>query len=174
MAIEIMQKPKTKLPTWVKILLGAAIGFVLIAAGMYFYLDYSSKKVTREINDTQAQITALVNANRETEKRVLTYEAKINDFSSLVSSHQKTVNVLTFLEQKTHPEVMFKKLNFDAAKTVLSVEGKAASFTALGQQMLILKEEKVLKNINLSGIALSPKEGITFSLQLTFDSQIIK
>ncbi len=174
MAIEIIQKPKPKIPFWAKILLGSAIGLLLVAVGAYFFLDYTSKKTSQRINDTQAEINSLVIANREVENKVLTYEKKIGDFASLVVSHQKPLNILLFLEQKTHPRVRFTSFAFDSAKTSVAVEGQAASFIALGQQMLILKKETILKNITLSGLSLSENGEIEFSLQLVFDPQIVK
>lgn len=174
MAIEIIQKPKASIPLWVKILLGSAIALLLIAVGIYFFLDYTSKKITQNINDTQEEINNLMAINREIENRVLTYEKKIGDFSSLIVNHQKPLNIFSFLEQKTHPQINFTIFNFDASKTSVSVEGKASTFTALGQQLLILKKEPILKNITLSGLSISESGEIKFSLQLVFDAQIVK
>lgn len=174
MAIEIIQKPKPKIPLWAKILLGSAVALLLIAAGTYFFLDYTSKKTSQKISDTQAEVSSLMAANRETENKVLTYEKKIGDFASLVVGHQKPLSILLFLEQKTHPRVSFTSFAFDAAKTSVAVDGQAASFIALGQQMLIFKKEPILKNITLSGLSLNEKGEIKFSLQLVFDPQIVK
>lgn len=174
MAIEIIQKSKTKIPLWGKIFFGVSLVLALAAAGAYFYMNYSSQKTLQQIAETQGKIKSLVDANRDMENRVLTYQKKINDFGILLSAHQDTLNVFSFLEEKTHPEIQLTGFDFDASKMSLALKGEAKSFVALGQQILILKGENILKNITLSEIKLGEGGKVSFSLQLVFDSQIVK
>jgi hypothetical protein len=174
MAIEIISKPKTKKFTWAKILLTVDIVLVLAFGGIYLYFNISSKQTSKKIGEAQDEIILLVSSNRDIEKKALFYEKKINDFSKLFSEHQETAKIFTFLEEKTHPNVWFSKFDFSADKLSVVVSGQAASFVDVGQQLLILKGEKSLKNINLSGLSLGEKKGVLFSLQLTFDPQVFK
>jgi predicted DNA binding CopG/RHH family protein len=174
MAIEIISKPKTKKFTWAKILLTIDVVLILASGGIYLYLNISSKQTSKKINEERDEISLLVSSNKELEKKALFYEKKINDFSKLFSEHQETSKIFTFLEKKTHPNIRFSKFDFSADKLSVTVSGEAKSFIDVGQQLLILKEEKSLKNINLSGLSLGEKGGVLFSLQLTFDSQVFK
>jgi hypothetical protein len=173
MAIEIIPRPKVELPVWVIIIFVACAVLILGLGGSYFYFEQGSRKLTRQIEEKEM---AIVKTPEEIilEESVLSKERKINAFAGLLSGHNKVANVFAFLESVCHPQVWFSDFNFSSGQNSVTVKGKAASFVVLGQQISILKNEQILKNVTLSDLSMSEEGGITFSIQLTLDPQIYK
>ncbi len=173
MAIEITPIKKLNIPAWTIIVLLFCLVIFLGLGGAYFYFYQSSKKISQEIRNKEE---ALINSPAEValEEDVLSKEKKINNFSSLILSHRKSVNVFSFLEKVSHPQISFNDFSFTSQKDIVGVKGEAASFIALGQQILILEKEGILRKINLSEVSISQEGKIKFSLQLTFDPQVFK
>lgn len=172
MAIEIIPKPK-KRPSWAIILFAVCIVLLLGLAGTYYYFYKSSEKLSQEIQEKEMALRK-TSSERALEEELLLYEAKINTFDGLISAHKKPLNIFNFLQDICHPDVWFSDFDFNSAKKTVIVSGKAKSFTALGQQLLILKAVANLENVNLSEISIGEGGGVDFALQLTFEPQILK
>ncbi len=173
MPIEIIPKPKVKKFSWAFVLLVIVIVLLLGLGGSYYYLHTTSNKISEDIEEKKI---ALIETPEEKalEKELLSQKAKISAFSRLLSEHQKPLNIFSFLEEVSHPDVWFPEFNFTSKGGVVTVSGEAKSFIALGQQLLILKELEILKDVKLSEISLAEEGGVDFALQLTFDPQILK
>jgi len=173
MAIEITPKTQIRKIIWPIIFLIICIVLLLILFISYFYFSESSKKIFQDIQEKERALLKTP-SERLLEKELLAYESKISTFGRLLSGHQETLNVFSFLEQVCHPKVWFNKFDFNSSSKTVDVSGEAENFIALGQQLLILKEAELLKKVNLSGISIGEEGGVDFSLQLTFESQIFK
>lgn len=173
MAIEIIPKPKVEKISWATILLGFCIVLLIFLCISYFYLDKSSKNLSQDIEEKGRALTKTP-SEEALEEELLLYEAKINSFAKLLSGHQKPLNIFNFLEQICHPNIWLSDFNLSSGPGIVTISGQAESFVALGQQLVILKEIEVLKNINLSEIAISEEGKIDFALQLTFKPQIFE
>jgi hypothetical protein len=169
MAIEIIAKPKIKIPIWAIILfIFCLLGFAIL--GFYYWrIDSLSKNIQNEIEEKEKALEK-TESERKLEGDIFSKEEKINSFANLLSAHAKIFNIFPILESLTHPEVQFVDFNFTSATNKLNLKGNAKSFVALGQQILILKQEKKIKEINLSGISIRADGRIDFSLSLTFDA----
>jgi hypothetical protein len=172
MAIEIIPKPKKRF-SWATILFAICIVLLLGLAGTYYYFYQSSDKISQNIRDRE---NALIKTSSEKalEKKIILYEAKINTFAKLLSAHKKPLNIFNFLEEVCHPDVWLSDFELSSTKGMVIVSGKAKSFIALGQQLLIFKEVEYLKNVNLSEISIGEEGGVDFTLQLTFEPQVFK
>ena len=173
MAIEIIPRPKIKKFSWPVILLTICLILLLGLAGTYYYLYDSSKKLSQEIQEKEKALIE-TDSERTLKEELLSIEGKINTFSKLLSRHKKPLNIFNFIEETCHPDVWFSGFNFDSTKAIVIVSGQAKSFVVLGQQLIILKEVENLKDINLSGISIGEEGGVDFTLQLTFEPQILK
>ena len=173
MAIEITPKTQIRKIVWPIIFLIICMVLLLVLFTSYFYFNESSKEISQDIQNKERALIK-TSSERLLEKELFAYESKINTFGRLLSVHQKTLNVFSFLEQVSHPKVWFNKFDFNSSSKTVNVSGEAKDFIALGQQLLTLKEAELLKKVNLSGISISKEGGVDFSLQLTFKPQIFK
>jgi len=170
MAIEIVPRPKIKIPRWVFIALAIFVISLLGLTISYFYFDKSSEELSQEIQEKEK---ALIKTplERALEEDILSKEKKISSFSNLILVHRKSFNIFNFLEKVCHPQVSFSEFDFTSQKELIEVEGQATSFVVLGQQILILKKEESIKKINLSEVSIGKEGEIEFSLQLTLGPQ---
>lgn len=173
MAIEITPKKKIKIPIWSTILFGIAGVLLIISIVSYFYFEKSSKEMTKALEKTP-QEAFLEEEIEKKEKELGLYREKINTFGILLSRHQNTKNIFDFLEKTCLPNVWFSESEFDYLEGVVIVSGHTDNFVTLGQQILILKAEPLLKNVDLSEIFLAEEGGVDFSLQLNFNPQIFE
>lgn len=168
MAIEIFPKTRIKKPQWAVVLLAFSLVLLLVLASTYFYFVRASGKTEEEI-EKKKQVLA---GQEELEEELLLTERKINSFRELLSQHRDIVNVFEFLEAVCHPKVQFENFDLDVSQRSVAVSGRAQSFISLGQQLLILKGEDVLKDVILSDISLSEEGGVSFNLALVFNYEI--
>lgn len=173
MAIEITSESKIKAPLWAIILLGFCLILLAALFAGFVYFKKESDRISEDLKVTPAE-EKLVQDIKEKTEELLLYQNKIDDFAVLISEHKKTVNIFEFFERITHPNVWFSDFSFDSLGNAVKIFGQAESFVVLGQQMLILKKEEVIRNINLSDISIDEEGGINFSLRLIFENQVYK
>ncbi len=174
MAIEITPKRKIKIPLWAIIIGVLCVILILAFSASYFYLYRSAKQMSREIEEKNLVTLPLEEAIRKKEGEVFPIKQKIDDFNELLLGHKKPLKIFEFLERICLPNVWFSTFNFTFEKGELTIFGQADSFVTIEQQVLILKQEPLVKDLNLSGLSMSEEGGINFTLLLTFDSQIFK
>ena len=173
MAIEISPKKKVKIPLWSTILFGIAGLLVIAFLATYFYFDNSSKKMKKALEKTPQEAFLEEEIGRK-EKELNLYKEKIDTFGMLLSEHQNTINIFNLLEKSCLPNVWFSEFDFDSLKGMAIISGNTNNFFTLGQQILALKSEPLLRNVELSEVSLAKEGGIEFSLQLNFDPQVFK
>ncbi len=174
MAIEITPKQKIKIPIWVIIIGVFCVILVLAFLTSYFYLYWSVKRMSQEIEERNLATFPLEKAIREKKGEISPIKQKIDDFNELLSGHKKPLKIFEFLERVSLPNVWFSTFSFTFEKGELSVSGETDSFITIEQQFLILKQEPLVKDLNLSGLSMSGEGEISFTFLLTFDSQIFK
>ncbi|PIR02045.1 MAG: hypothetical protein COV63_02195 [Candidatus Nealsonbacteria bacterium CG11_big_fil_rev_8_21_14_0_20_37_68] len=175
--VEIIPKPAPKRPLWLEILFYLGITLIIIVIGAYFGLNYLYKKDTQNIKSLEEQISKVKTPKESALKQKLTEKkTKINDFSALLDGHRIDSNVFSFLGSICHPRVRFLSLNFSKSGEDFKIEipGEAESYETLHQQLLILKAEKLIKEMKLSGISIGKEGKINFGLSLTLGPEIFK
>ncbi len=172
MAIGIAPKETIiKASWWMNALFYFSIALLLIIAGSYFALGFfqeKSQKILDELKEETTPESQLSVLRKEIEDN----QKRIKDFSDLIGNHKAPVNFFEKMEGLTHPRVWFSSVNLNIKKSEASLTGKAGSFEALGQQILLLKKEDFIENINLSGVSLNEDRGVSFNLNLTLSSFI--
>jgi len=177
-AIEIIPKPKTeagiktslfKVLYYLTILL-----FLLIVAGYFglIFLSKSSRERLQRIEEMIAQKETPETAALEEE--ILKAKEKTEIFAVLLNSHRRTSNLFNFLKENCHREVFFSKVDFDIEGSRITLWGIAKSFQALGEQILIFKEQNLIRKVELANISLQKEGGVGFKLILIFDASILK
>ena len=173
MPIEIISKPEVKRNPLSIILLIVFLIVALSLSGTYFYFSTVSKELDASVKKLQEKLVKTPE-EKALEEQLVAYETKINDFAEVLSKHKRTPGALEFLEQNCHPDIWFSSFDFTSTDNKVLVSGQAKTFAALEQQLGIFKKNDKLKEVNLSGISISKEGDVSFSFQLTLDSQIFK
>jgi len=173
MAIEIIPKRKVKKVFWANIVLYLLLIIFLGFLVSYFILNKSQQKLTQEISELEKNLTRTP-AEKSLEEELTGYQEKVKDFGTLISNHQFPVNIFDFFEKVSHPKTWFNRFDLLPEQGAVSLSGQTDSFETLAQQILILKKEKFVKDINLPKVSISKEGKISFELQLTFDPEIFK
>jgi hypothetical protein len=175
MAIEIIPRPKVKIPLWVTMLLIADIIVFLAVAGTYFYFYHSSRQKEAEIKEIDKEL-ARTPEERSMEDSLANTSQRISEFGKILRQHKKTSQLFSFLEKVAHPQVLFTDFNFKSKGSLVSLGGKAGSFSVVGEQMEILRNNDLVKEIKLEQLSMGKENegGAIFLLQLVFEPGVLE
>lgn len=174
-AIELIPKQEVRKSLLVNIFFYLSLILLLIVVFLFLIFIYWDRKTSQAIEGVDSQIANLRTEEiQKMEKTVLDYQKKINVFGQLLDSHKYPLTFFDYLESYTHPRVYFSNFSLDAAGLKVLVSGKAESFTALGQQVLVLQAAELFKDVKLSSIGMAEEGGADFSIDFSIDSSIFK
>lgn len=175
MPIEIIPKKAPKLPLGLNILFYFSIVLVLVSFSGFFILNHLEKKSADNLQNLE-EVLAKKKTPKETalEEEILKYQKKINNFSILINLHQSPLNSFSVLERTSHPKVQFTNFSLNSEEFEIVLSGKTESFQTLGQQVLIFKNENLIKDVNLSKLSIGKEGGAEFTLSLSLDPEIFK
>jgi hypothetical protein len=171
--MEIIPKPKRKIPSLETIFLYFSILVFIFSIFASFYFWFEEKSKRKEISQIEEKISILKTPEiKKKEEEVLKYQKKISDFSNLIKEHLFYSKIFPYLEQKTHKQIYFSSMDLDFENSTISLSGQSPSFSILAQQLEVFKEgpfKAQLKEITLG------KEGkVDFKIEITFDKSILK
>ena len=173
MAIEIIPKPPKKASVWFNVLFYISIGLLISVILSYFLLDYFQRDTNQSLEEIKASLSvSRTPKGQELERSIVQYQRKINDFVLIFNRHQTNSNFFTFLEEITHPNVIFSQFNL--TKPSLSLSGTAENFVVLGQQLLIFQKNSKILKTNLSTISLGKEGRIGFVFTLSLSPEIFE
>lgn len=172
MPIEVVpKKAVTGVSLGIDILFYFSIALLLIVIGSTMFLSDLERKLQNEILKLTEVVNQEIRAHREDEFFLKEQETRIKDFGYLIGAHSDTRNFFNYLEGVTHPKVWFDSIKLDADNSRISLTGIAESFLVLGQQILALEENQIIREVNLNSFS-SEEEGVVFDLEI-FASPII-
>jgi len=174
MAIEIIpRKADIKNNSLMDIVFYFAFFLLAVTILSYFGIRFFDSKTVEKYKEAQVQITAKETPEvREKEKQILLYRDKINDYSTILDKHVRASNVFSFLEQLTHPQIIFSWFSLDEESALLSLSGKADGFESLGQQILLFEGNESTVNVILKKVSLAKDGSVDFQLDITLDPKI--
>ena len=173
MVIQIIPKQQEKSLSLENILFYFSVVLLLVVLASYFILNNFLQKTEKDIQLLDEKLAASsASPEAALEREVLNYQKKINDFSSLLASHKYSSQVFFLIESVTHPKVTFSSFALNVGGQSIALPGVTDSFQTLDQQLFILKNEKLIKNVELSGISFAKDGKISFDLNLVLDPQI--
>lgn len=174
MAIEIT--PKQKISSLPLIIIGAFIclSLALLLLISYFYFDFRIKKTSQELEEKTKQILPLEQAVKKEEQEIILTKNKIDDFSSLLSSHKKILNFFSFLERVSLPNVWFFDFNLNSREKTIFLSGQTDDFLSLEHQIAALKQEPLLEKVRTSEVLINDEGKVNFTFSLTFNSEIFR
>ena len=169
--VELIPKKVPQIPRWLNIVFYFALLILFSSITSFFILGNSMKAGQSELQELRVALFESKTPERVAlEKQILSYEKKIDDFSSLTSYHLENSNFFSLLEGTTHPKVWFSNINFDTEKGRVSFSGVTQSFESLGQQIFIFQNKNSIKEVNLEKISIDKTATINFSLSFSFDA----
>jgi len=172
--MEIIPKQTPRVPPWLDILFYLSVGLLVLSFIAYFLLNNSIKTSQKNLATLEETLSKEVSEKATLKNEILTYQKKIKDFSGLINGHLKSSKIFVFIEEKCHPKVWFNEFTLNTEKGNVMLSGEAQSFESLGQQMLILRDEKMVKSIELGDVSLSKEGKISFNLNIFFNPSIFK
>jgi len=172
--MEIIPKETPKVPPWLDVLFYFAVGLLIFVFIASFIINQSLKSSQKTLEGLESTLTKEVSEKASLKNEILTHQRKINDFSVLIDNHRKASNIFAFMENQCHPKVWFNNFSLNTKEGTVSLAGEAQDFLSLGQQMLILKDEKMIKSVDLANISMKKEGKITFNLSISFDPLIFK
>lgn len=109
---------------------------------------------------------------RRLEEDLLTTKYRLEDFIALASDKVDPLKVFDFIESNTHPEVFFAATNVEILSNTVGVEGRAATFPILEQQLDIFRDHEVVESVELVELDLAngSEDGVPFHISLTVSS----
>lgn len=170
--VEIIPKEIPPIPKWLNILFYFALALLIFSIVSYFILGSSLRNAQKNLVDLKNTL-----AGEETpekialEKEVLNYDKKVKDFSQIIVQRSASSKIFAFIEKTCHPKVWFPRFSLDPRSGQATFSGKAQSFESLGQQLLILKDESLVKSLGLEKVSISKEGEINFELSLSLDLQ---
>jgi len=172
--MEIIPKPKRKLPSLETFLLYFSILIFICTVFASFYLFYQEKTKKKEISQIEEKISVLEASEiKNAENEVLKYQEKISHFSDLIKEHLFYSKIFPYLEQKTLKKIYFSRMDLDFENSTILLSGQSSNFSVLAQQLEILKEDPSLK-AQLKEINLGKEGKVNFTIEITFDKNILK
>jgi len=173
--VKIIPRPKEKFPLLLTFLLWfSLICLMALGVGFFFLQDKISSLKSEKENLEKEKVDVDGNIQELLNGEIFSSTKKIKDFSILFEEHKMTSKIFGFIESFCHPRVQFISLTLDSKVPQLNLTGKTDSFEILGEQLIILEENKDIKGLNLSNISLERDGRVKFNLTFSFSPSIIK
>lgn len=143
---------------------------ILVYIGLAFgYKPFLAGQIEKKDAEILAQAASISKENQE--KLIQVYSQMIN-IRSLLDGHVFPAGVLTMLEQKTHPKVFFTSADLKSAERELELEGLAATFSALSEQLEIFSKTPNIEKYSLNNSQQSGDQ-VQFKITLKFGNGIL-
>lgn len=173
--VEIIPKTFEEIPSWQRILFYFLIFLLIAVVAGFFILNYLYNEVKGDLQISEKTLSEEKAPEIETlEEEIFIYKEKFDDFSFLFENHTLTTRFFEFLESKTHPRIFFSNIYLIPGQAEVNLSGLSDNFLSLGQQISILKNEKLVKNVILSNITISEKGDIDFNFKIFLKEELFK
>ncbi len=174
MDFTILNKIKNKESIWIDfvfyvvfaVLIAVIFSFAALSTKMYF----QNKKIG-EINEKIAVYNT--DENIGAEKEVLYYKKKIEDVSFIFDNRKIFLNVFSFVEANTLPDVWF--LNFDMSqfKNQLRLSGESEDMATFSHQVQVFEQSgKYVQRVAILSSEIQTSGRIKFVLDITLEPSI--
>jgi len=152
----------------------------LLVAAAYQGIGFWENSKLKQVNSDFSKFGELKNQIKENEKgveTVLILQKKLDSVKTLLDNHIYWTEFFNFLEENTLAEIFFNGFTGDTSG-VYKLGGTASDFRTIGDQLRLLKENKLVEKAFTSGGETKadparPSVGsVSFELDLTVDKNI--
>ena len=163
------------MPFWKDILFYSSIVLLVLSVLFSFLLFRAISRTEFDLRSAEETLKKEKTPEEMVlEEYVLSWQEKIKTFSGLINQRFYPAKALDFLGEVSHPRVWFKTVDLDVKEAKLALSGQAESFIVLGQQLLILENNPLVKSFTLSSFGVGETGKVNFSLNLSIDPGILK
>lgn len=178
MAIEIIPRSKTKKKDKVSsldILYYCVVILLFVSPLIYFGLYLGKEKLNSRLEELEILIEEENEKIMPLEQKVLAYKYKIDLYANTLNSYRKASSLFGFLADVCHKKSFFSEINLNVKEARATLGSRTKDFKTLREQVLILRNEDLIRNIELSGIVINKKEGgINFVLDILFNPKVFR
>ena len=150
--MEIIPKEAPKIPPWIDVLFYLSAGLLIFVFISYFLVSQSVKASQKAQLEADVKLASEDLKSSKLKTEILTYQKKINDFSVVINGHLESSNAFGFIESKCHPRVWFSNFSLNPKTGEIAITGEAQNFQALGQQMIIFRDEALITKSSLGSV----------------------
>jgi|GEM_PF-2899812 len=178
--IEVTSKPEQETSFWTSGIYYLSLllfCFIIFGSAILFYLN---KRASNKIDLLNTQIAQLKLS--ETEKKFRQDKKRIEDFQTLLRKHGSPSIFLgsaegDFLQTKKlagliHPQVQITKLSINLEESEVNISGMTKNLITLEQQLMIFKQEPLVKEVSLSKFSATKEGELDFDIKLVFDPSV--
>jgi len=173
--IELVPKVKTERITIspYRIAFCVLIGAALALTFSLFVVEVQKRSVEKKLEETRASLAEEnMSEIRQLEEEVLGAKKEIEIYQGFLASHRYSSLFFDFISGLTHKKVFFKKIDLNVYESRVLLTGETNNFSELRKQILILKNEKNIKKVNLVNVSLNDFGGIDFVIDLVLDPSV--
>ncbi len=172
--LSIIPKQKPEIPSWVTYLFLGSLISILLLGGIYFFI---ANKISVEEGKKSAlgrQVVELRSnqASQGLKNSAIVLSRKVEDFSHIFKEHKITSRFFDLLRASCHPKVQFTSFDFNANAGTVALIGVGQDFQVLGEQILIFKQDKNIKDVEISGINLSKEGDVSFNINFSIEPNL--
>lgn len=172
--VEIIPKKTQAAPHWMNIVFYVSLVILILSVSSIFFLNNSLKKSQETFDNIEKSLSAEKTEERiATQKDLLDYKKKIENFSLLIGNHLQTSKVFDFIQKNCHPKVWFSEFGLESNKKEISLVGTTDSFETLGQQIIIFTENDSVERVGLESTILKKEGKVEFTLSITLKPSVI-
>ncbi len=159
---------------WIEVLFYATLAALIITVFVYGVLAYKTYFYHQKIKEVVIAIAVYSTPEEKAlEKKVFDYKKTIDDFAGLIANHKTSLNVFSFMENNTLPNVWFSNFSMSTVSNEVRLSGEAEDMEILSQQFKIFEDNKdYIKNISVLNSQTSSSGKINFVLNISLDPKI--
>ena len=169
-------KSKELPSTWPKGLFTFVLVIFLFAVAAYFGLDYWNKTKEAELAVLEEEFQNLrSDFPLQKEQEAILFEKKLNGLSKLLTDHTYFSQVLTVLEELTHPQIYYTNLDFSTSDNKFTLEGMAKNQMVFSEAVsgLVNNSDKI-KAVVVKEMKVVKGENVSFSLYVFIQPSLLK
>lgn len=155
-------------PAWPKGLLTFMFFIFLLTLGIYFGLNFWNQNQMAKLSILEQEFQNIRNSfTTEEETKVVLFEKKLKELSNFLNNHIYFSSVLEMLEELTHSQLFFSKLDFSINKNFISLNGLAKNQEVLSEAISgFLNDTQRIKAVVLKEMQISDKNQVSFSFDI--------
>jgi len=164
------------LPAWPKGLLTFVLIICLLILGAAFGLNYWNNIQENKLQQLETEFQTLRKTfPSDQEEQIAIFERKLINLEKLLGNHVYFSNVLTLLEQITHPQIYYTSLDYSLDKNSLVLEGVAKNQQILSEAINgFVNDSKDIKMVIFRDMKVNDDNTMQFHLELSLQPQVLK
>ena len=164
---------RTKKFWWMDVIFYFVMSLLVATVLCYFVFSIKNGMIEKEITAKTSQLqTVGTLEQKQHETAVLTYQKKINSFTTLFKGHQFASNVFAFMQAETMPNVWFSQFSLDEKSNAVQLSGEADDVDSFSRQVVLLEGNKYIKSLGTFNSSLGQSARENFNLSLVMDPSI--